>query len=216
MCRRYRSPGGAEGAGKGAACVGTRSLLLLAARPQQCPPWHTRMQKGQGQGNHNCLCCSPQFLRVSLEHIKDKAWTMNLSQELSQQLGSAAPGFWQKMCLLPLPGLMLALVRQGEVGSMWGQLAPKTASRTRALLFQLFLYKALGTTLAACWDLRHVRGQVLRLLQETDPAELPEIQVRRCSYPEQNSACCRAEGGSSTPPSFPCCCHSSHASLTWH
>ncbi|XP_054254992.1 maestro heat-like repeat-containing protein family member 2B, partial [Indicator indicator] len=78
-----------------------------------------------------------KFLRVSLEHIQDKAWSVSLSQELNQQLGSSAPGSWQK----------------------------------------LFLYKALGTALAACQDLKHVQGQVLRFLQETDPVELPEVQA---------------------------------------
>ncbi|XP_059685558.1 maestro heat-like repeat-containing protein family member 2B, partial [Gavia stellata] len=77
-----------------------------------------------------------KFLRASLEPIKDKAWTVGLSQELSQQLGSSAPGSWEK----------------------------------------LFLYKALGTALAACRDLRHVQGQVLRFLQETNAMELSEAQ----------------------------------------
>ena len=53
-----------------------------------------------------------------------------------------------------------------------------TASRARPLLFQFFLYKALGTALAGCRDLRHVQGQVLRFLQETNPVELSEAQVR--------------------------------------
>ncbi|XP_059691036.1 maestro heat-like repeat-containing protein family member 2B [Gavia stellata] len=77
-----------------------------------------------------------KFLRASLEPIEDRAWTMGLSQELSQQLGSSAPGSWEK----------------------------------------LFLYKALGTVLAACQDLRHVQGQVLRFLQETNPVQLSEAQ----------------------------------------
>ncbi|XP_072731086.1 maestro heat-like repeat-containing protein family member 2B [Ciconia boyciana] len=41
---------------------------------------------------------------------------------------------------------------------------------------KLFLYKALGTALAACQDLRHIQGQVLRFLQETIPVELSEAQ----------------------------------------
>ncbi|XP_076214435.1 maestro heat-like repeat-containing protein family member 2B [Aptenodytes patagonicus] len=77
-----------------------------------------------------------KFLQASLEPIEDKAWTVGLSQELSQQLGSSAPGSWEK----------------------------------------LFLYKALGTALAACQDLRHVQEQVLRFLQETNPVELSEAQ----------------------------------------
>ncbi|NXW52361.1 MRO2B protein, partial [Nyctiprogne leucopyga] len=77
-----------------------------------------------------------KFLRASLEPIEDKAWTVGLSQELSQQLGSSVPSSWE----------------------------------------QLFLYKALGTALAACQDLRHVQGQMLRLLQETNPLELSEAQ----------------------------------------
>ncbi|KAM6044703.1 maestro heat-like repeat-containing protein family member 2B [Theristicus caerulescens] len=77
-----------------------------------------------------------KFLRASLEPIEDKAWTVGLIQELSQQLGSSAPGSWEK----------------------------------------LFLCKALGTALAACRDLRHLQGQVLRVLQETKPMELSEAQ----------------------------------------
>ncbi|KAK4817743.1 hypothetical protein QYF61_026966 [Mycteria americana] len=77
-----------------------------------------------------------RFLRASLEPIEDKAWTVGLSKELSLQLGSSAPGSWEK----------------------------------------LFLYKALGTALAACQDLRHIQGQVLRFLQETIPVELSEAQ----------------------------------------
>ncbi|XP_075287186.1 maestro heat-like repeat-containing protein family member 2B [Opisthocomus hoazin] len=77
-----------------------------------------------------------KFLRASLEPIEDGAWTVGLSQELSQQLGSSVPGSWEK----------------------------------------LFLYKALGTALAACRDLGHVRGEVLRFLQEANPMELPEAQ----------------------------------------
>ncbi|XP_040977778.1 maestro heat-like repeat-containing protein family member 2B [Aquila chrysaetos chrysaetos] len=77
-----------------------------------------------------------KFLRASLEPVEDKAWTVGLSQELSQRLGSSAAGSWEK----------------------------------------LFLYKALGTVLAACQDLRHVQGQVLRFLQETNPVELSEAK----------------------------------------
>ncbi|XP_074878113.1 maestro heat-like repeat-containing protein family member 2B [Buteo buteo] len=77
-----------------------------------------------------------KFLRASLEPVEDKAWTVGLSQELSQRLGSSAAGSWE----------------------------------------ELFLYKALGTVLAACQDLRHVQGQVLRFLQETNPVELSEAK----------------------------------------
>ncbi|KAF1597824.1 Maestro heat-like repeat-containing protein family member 2B, partial [Eudyptes moseleyi] len=92
--------------------------------------------EGKDRGTLGFLSCSPQFLQVSLEPIEDKAWTVGLSQELSQQLGSSAPGSWEK----------------------------------------LFLYKALGTALAACQDLRHVQEQVLRFFQETNPVELSEAQ----------------------------------------
>ncbi|XP_049666562.1 maestro heat-like repeat-containing protein family member 2B [Accipiter gentilis] len=77
-----------------------------------------------------------KFLRASLEPVEDKAWTIGLSQELSQRLGSSAAGSWEK----------------------------------------LFLYKALGTVLAACQDLRHVQGQVLKFLRETNPVELSEAK----------------------------------------
>ncbi|KAK2518864.1 hypothetical protein Q9233_012269 [Columba guinea] len=77
-----------------------------------------------------------KFLRASLKLIEDETWSVGLSQQLSRQLGSSAPGSWQK----------------------------------------LFLYKALGTALAGCWDLSHIQGQVLRFLQDTDSAELSETQ----------------------------------------
>ncbi|XP_052655736.1 maestro heat-like repeat-containing protein family member 2B [Harpia harpyja] len=77
-----------------------------------------------------------KFLRASLEPVEDEAWTVGLSQELSQRLGSSAAGSWEK----------------------------------------LFLYKALGTVLAACQDLRHVQGQVLRFLRDTNPVELSEAK----------------------------------------
>ncbi|KAK2527223.1 hypothetical protein Q9966_010443 [Columba livia] len=79
-----------------------------------------------------------KFLRASLKLIEDETWSVGLSQQLSRQLGSSAPGSWQK----------------------------------------LFLYKALGTALAGCRDLSHVQGQVLRFLQDTDPAELSETQAQ--------------------------------------
>ncbi|KAM6290353.1 maestro heat-like repeat-containing protein family member 2B [Porphyrio hochstetteri] len=77
-----------------------------------------------------------KFLRASLESIEDEVWTMDLSQELSQKLGSSVPGSWEK----------------------------------------LFLYKAFGTVLAACQDLRHVEGQVLRFLQQATSEKQSEAQ----------------------------------------
>ena len=201
-----------------------KRLLFPAALPQQHP--RTRecgKGPGQGQGNTRFLSCSPQFLRASLEPIEDKAWTVGLSQELSQQLGSSAPGSWEKVCVLPRaragagagasalptqavftaspslaskrcfpqgcpsgwlqPGTAASLAcsqgRSGPSGAspvLTGQAV--TASWARPLLFQLFLYKALGTALAACRDLRHVQGQVLRFLEETNLMELSESQVR--------------------------------------
>ncbi|XP_054024596.1 maestro heat-like repeat-containing protein family member 2B [Dryobates pubescens] len=49
-----------------------------------------------------------KLLRASLEHIQDKAWSVNLSRELSQQLGSSAPGSWQKLFLYKALGTALA------------------------------------------------------------------------------------------------------------
>ncbi|KAM6033066.1 maestro heat-like repeat-containing protein family member 2B [Theristicus caerulescens] len=92
----------------------------------------TESSQASAEWEHRVL----KFLRASLEPIEDKAWTVGLIQELSQQLGSSAPGSWEK----------------------------------------LFLCEALGTALAACRDLRHVQGQVLRVLQETKPMELSEAQ----------------------------------------
>ncbi|KAM6038320.1 maestro heat-like repeat-containing protein family member 2B [Chlamydotis macqueenii] len=94
----------------------------------------------------SCLCSAEwehrvlKFLRASLERIEEKGWTVGLSQELSRQLGSSAPGSWEK----------------------------------------LFLCKALGTALAACRDLRHVQGQVLRFLEAANCAELSESQGMVC------------------------------------
>lgn len=132
---------------------------------------------------------------------------MGLSQQLSRQLGSSAPGSWQKVCLLPHTGTLptqavftasppncasphaapawhcgqsrLLLGESGQSGAS-PLLTGRavTASRAQPLLVQLFLYKALGTALAGCRDLSHVQGQVLRFLQDTDSAELSETQVR--------------------------------------
>ncbi|CAM4603953.1 unnamed protein product, partial [Lepidochelys olivacea] len=41
---------------------------------------------------------------------------------------------------------------------------------------QSFLYKALGTSLAACQDLVHVKSQIHTLLKTTDYMEAPERQ----------------------------------------
>ncbi|XP_074930909.1 maestro heat-like repeat-containing protein family member 2B [Phalacrocorax aristotelis] len=49
-----------------------------------------------------------KFLRASLEPIEDKAWTVGLSQELSQQLGSSAPSSWEKPFLHKALGTALA------------------------------------------------------------------------------------------------------------
>ena len=199
-----------------------KRLPFPAALPPQHPGTHEcGKDPGQGQGNTRFLSCSPQFLRASLEPIEDRAWTVGLSQELSQQLGSSAAGSWEKVCLLPHAGAgaVTGALPTQAVFTASPSLAPKrhfppgcpsgwpqpgtaaglacsqglsglsgasplltgravTASRARPLLFQFFLYKALGTVLAACRDLRHVQGQVLSFLQETNPVELSEAQVR--------------------------------------
>ena len=199
-----------------------KRLPFLAALPPQHPgTLECGKGPGQGQGNTRFLSCSPQFLRASLEPIEDGAWTVGLSQELSQQLGSSAASSWEKVCLLPHAGAgaVTGALPTQAVFTASPSLAPKrhfppgcpsgwpqpgtaaglacsqgrsglsgdsplltgravTASRARPLLFQFFLYKALGTALAGCRDLRHVQGQVLRFLQETNPVELSEAQVR--------------------------------------
>ncbi|XP_064896062.1 maestro heat-like repeat-containing protein family member 2B isoform X1 [Columba livia] len=146
-----------------------------------------------------------KFLRASLKLIEDETWSVGLSQQLSRQLGSSAPGSWQKVCLLPHTGTLptqavftasppncaspraapawhcgqsrLLLGESGQSGAS-PLLTGRavTASRAQPLLVQLFLYKALGTALAGCRDLSHVQGQVLRFLQDTDSAELSETQ----------------------------------------
>ena len=231
---------GEEGSWQKEGWVGCgKRLPFPAARPRKHPSTCEHGKgPGQGQGNTHFLSCSPQFLRASLEPIEDKAWTLGLSQELSQQLGSSAAGSWEKVCLLPRAGARagagalptqavftaspsLAPERRFPPGCRSGWLQPGTAaglacsrgwpgpsgasplltgravtaSRARPLLFQFFLYKALGTALAACQDLRHIQGQVLRFLQETNPVELSEAQVRCCSRPEHPLPVPRGEGG---------------------
>ncbi|XP_062430974.1 maestro heat-like repeat-containing protein family member 2B [Rhea pennata] len=87
-----------------------------------------------------------KFLRASLEVIASEAWTVELSRELSRQLGGSPRLSWEKR----------------------------------------FLYKALGTALAACGCLRHVREQTLQHLEATNFLELWEAQgivsvVSRCA-----------------------------------
>ncbi|XP_067153084.1 maestro heat-like repeat-containing protein family member 2B [Apteryx mantelli] len=77
-----------------------------------------------------------KFLRTSLELIASETWTMDLSQELSRQLGSSPCLSWEKR----------------------------------------FLYKALGTALAACGCLRHVQKQMLKHLKAANFLELWEAQ----------------------------------------
>ena len=107
--------------------------------------------KVQGQRNTRFLSCSPQFLPASLKPIEDKAWSVALSPELSQQLGSSVPDSWQKVDLLPhargfhcfpfphpqkalppgLPQCLAAAWPRGELhllpgaaASLWGQPSP--------------------------------------------------------------------------------------------
>ncbi|KAK2521381.1 hypothetical protein Q9966_012998 [Columba livia] len=61
-----------------------------------------------------------KFLRASLKLIEDETWSVGLSQQLSQQLGSSAPGSWQKLFLYKALGTALAGCRdlshvQGQV-----------------------------------------------------------------------------------------------------
>ena len=53
-----------------------------------------------------------------------------------------------------------------------------TTSRSRSLLFQKFLYRALGTVLASCRQLTHVQGQLLKYLKETDATSPCDRQVK--------------------------------------
>ncbi|KAK2527220.1 hypothetical protein Q9966_010440 [Columba livia] len=61
-----------------------------------------------------------KFLRASLKLIEDETWSVGLSQQLSRQLGSSAPGSWQKLFLYKALGTALAGCRdlshvQGQV-----------------------------------------------------------------------------------------------------
>ncbi|KAK2518870.1 hypothetical protein Q9233_012275 [Columba guinea] len=61
-----------------------------------------------------------KFLRASLKLIEDETWSVGLSQQLSRQLGSSAPGSWQKLFLYKALGTVLAGCRdlshvQGQV-----------------------------------------------------------------------------------------------------
>ncbi|KAM9264313.1 maestro heat-like repeat-containing protein family member 2B [Morus bassanus] len=71
--------------------------------------------------------------------------------------------------LEPIEDEAWAVSLSQELSQQLGSSAPSSWEK-------LFLYKALGTALAACRDLRHVQGQVLRFLQETNPVELSEAQ----------------------------------------
>ncbi|XP_065486175.1 maestro heat-like repeat-containing protein family member 2B isoform X1 [Caloenas nicobarica] len=61
-----------------------------------------------------------KFLRASLEPVEDETWTVGLSQQLSWQLGSSAPGSWEELFLYKALGRALAGCRdlshvQGQV-----------------------------------------------------------------------------------------------------
>ncbi|KAK2518876.1 hypothetical protein Q9233_012281 [Columba guinea] len=61
-----------------------------------------------------------KFLRASLKLIEDETWSVGLSQQLSRQLGSSAPGSWQKLFLYKALGTALGGCRdlshvQGQV-----------------------------------------------------------------------------------------------------
>ncbi|XP_071661584.1 maestro heat-like repeat-containing protein family member 2B isoform X7 [Patagioenas fasciata] len=121
-----------------------------------------------------------KFLRASLEPIEDETWTVGLSQQLSRQLGSSAPGSWEKVFLLPHTGtLPTPAVFTASPPNCASPVLPRpgtAASLACSGGSRLFLYEALGTALAGCRDLSHVQGQVLMFLQDTDSVELSETQ----------------------------------------
>ncbi|CAM4311174.1 unnamed protein product, partial [Lepidochelys kempii] len=92
-----------------------------------------------------------EFLRTSLEIIDDSAWSSQISLEFSWQMASyASPSKEKARCVPDIPGLVS--------------------------FFHSFLYKALGTSLAACQDLVHVKSQIHTLLMTADYMEAPERQ----------------------------------------
>ncbi|XP_039349807.1 maestro heat-like repeat-containing protein family member 2B isoform X2 [Mauremys reevesii] len=61
------------------------------------------------------------------------------------------------------------------------ELNQQMASYTSPSREKSFLYKALGTSLAVCQDLGHVKSQLHQFLKATDYMEAPERQVRTLS-----------------------------------
>ncbi|XP_066852657.1 maestro heat-like repeat-containing protein family member 2B [Anser cygnoides] len=91
-------------------------------------------------------------------------------------LSSPLPPPSPQRCFPPCcPGSATAGRRGCSLGC-WGLSRPGpvltsravTTSRSRSLLFQNFLYQALGTVLASCRQLTHVQEQLLKYLKETD------------------------------------------------
>lgn len=183
--------------------------------------------------------------------MEDQAWSVALSQQLSEQLGTCPHGSWEKVGSLPgssllaepwctqlcgwdwrrsaahdgschrfpfpchqkaLPSMQLrGWLQASSVAGLscslgwWCPSWPVllltrwavTTTQARPLFFQLFLYKALGSVLAACQDLSHVQEQLCRYLQGTNHVELSEAQVRfpLCAFLGQREGfswpCCR-------------------------
>ncbi|OXB69616.1 UNVERIFIED_CONTAM: hypothetical protein H355_001050, partial [Colinus virginianus] len=91
-----------------------------------------------------------KFLKASLETMEDEAWTKHLCCELSCWLGRSDRSSGEKVTLLPHLKFFL----------------PE----------QSFLYKALGTALGACKDVRHIQEELLQHLEEANTEGLSEVQ----------------------------------------
>ncbi|XP_068797287.1 maestro heat-like repeat-containing protein family member 2B isoform X1 [Struthio camelus] len=66
------------------------------------------------------------------------------------------------------------------VPARWGAPWPgPLLAGARPLLLQRFLYRAVGTALAACWCVSHVEEQLVKHLKETKYLELSEVQPQQ-------------------------------------
>ncbi|KAM6106976.1 maestro heat-like repeat-containing protein family member 2B [Phoenicopterus ruber ruber] len=118
---------------------------------------HSRIHKALGASWATEIPLLLQFLEGKPERSLDSAeWEHRVLKFLRASLEPIEDRAW-----------MVGLSQ--ELSQQLGSSAPSSWEK-------LFLYKALGTALAACRDLRHVQGQVLRFLQETNPVELSEAQ----------------------------------------
>ncbi|XP_026719765.1 maestro heat-like repeat-containing protein family member 2B [Athene cunicularia] len=146
----------------------TSRLLLVAAA---------------SSGNSKCVVAALQLLQTLPDRIHralGAAWVTEIPLLLQYLEGrresSLDSAEWEHRVLKFLQASLEPIEDQTWTVGLSQALSQQLVSSASGSWEKLFLYKALGTTLAACRDLRHVQGQVLRFLQETNPMELSEAQ----------------------------------------